>query len=62
MYEINKNKKSGLGSSDKYISTGQNFYRSTSPKNTKYYEKSLSYKSKSKNKTKDLKCLNHDDD
>lgn len=52
-YESQKNR---FGS-DKMHSTN-NFYRSTSPKNTKYYDKSLSFKSKSK--TKDLKCLNHD--
>lgn len=40
---------------------GQHFYRSASPKNNKFYEKSLSFKSKNKNKIKDFKCLNHDD-
>lgn len=49
--------KRGFGS-DKVNSTGNNFFRSASPKNNKYYEKSLSFKSK--NKTKELKCLNHD--
>ena len=49
-----------LKGTDKIHSTGQNFYRSSSPKNSKFYEKSLSFKSKSKNKLQNIKCLNHD--
>ena len=44
--------------SDKLKSTGNNYYRSASPKNSKYYEKSLTFKSKAS--MKDLKCLNHE--
>lgn len=39
-----------------------NFERMTSPKNSQFYERSLSFKTKSKNKVKDLKCLNHNHD
>ncbi len=40
--------------------TSQHFYRSSSPKHSKFYEKSLSFKSKSKNKPSNLKCINHE--
>lgn len=55
--EDGKAKEDGKGGWEKEI------LRSTSPKNpeqSKYYEKSLSIKNRSKNKIKDVICINHD--